>query len=147
MNMRRLFSAADASSSAVAARSKNRWCCTRSMWPPDCSWLVSPVAPAASVDPAKPESVSPALVQLDPEPPPDIAPFVHVGLDERGELLGRAARRVHSLFGEAAPHFAEIERAAELLVQERDHRARRLRRSQHSPPADHLETRQPGLAD
>src|SRR5882762_617715 len=70
----------------------------------------SATAPAATGPQHLGGSSRPESIQLHPEPLADIAPLVHVGLDQGAELFGRAACRVHALIDQAALDLGVVER-------------------------------------
>src|SRR5262245_8403327 len=71
----------------------------------------------------------------DPGLPDDLAPFLDVGLDLRGEVVGRGADGLVAKRRELHPDVRERDDAIDLAIEQRDDLAWRSRRGDDGKPA------------
>src|SRR6516162_7941733 len=70
----------------------------------------------------------------------DLGPFLGLGRHERPEVLAEGRTRFRTKLADACYHVRRLERLGDFLAQLREHRLRRLRRSNEAVPGGGIET-------
>src|SRR4029453_9447238 len=133
--------------------------------PPTTQWIsASRVAMRRTVNPGK-RALSAKLIGVTPIPapePPDsvrgsvdlrtgfphnVGPLDDLGLDHRGEFLGRISDRLRTEPDELFLHVGHVEDLDDLDVEALDDFGWRARRREHALPRAYFESREPGFGE